>query len=434
MPTTLREAVDRRSALQTEMEGIQAAHPNGAPFSQDVQTRWDAIDAEARPLNAWIERQAAIDDLDRRASGTPLDGGSGGFDALAAKVNILDVIRAQMGDGGEAAGRAREVSAELERRSGRKADGLFFDMARSGAPVERRVFTTTTPAGGPGSNLIATEVSPNLIDRLRERLVIRSLGATILSDLQGNLSIPRLKASATAYWVAENSPITMSDPQTDAVSLTPKHVGGLVEISRNMVQQPSLDVARMIENDLAQIIAVAIDSAAMKGGGPNQPKGLLDPASGIATHGMGGAAVTWADIINCIGAIATANGLSGSLAWLTNPIMVSKLRRTLKTTTDTSSNFLMTEPNQLAGYPLASTQNLPSDGTVVSGGGTLSSLIFGDWSQLVVGFWSEMDILINPYAETAYAKGNVQIRAMATADVTIKQPLAFSAILGAATA
>jgi HK97 family phage major capsid protein len=429
---TLRQLLERRSALQTELRTLHSGAPDG-PLPAEAQTKWDAVSADVDNLNAQIARQSVIDDLDRRAAGTPLDGGGGGFDALAAKVTALDVIRAQLGDTSEASGRAKEVSAELARRSGRPAQGMYFDLKRSGAPVERRVFTTALPAGGPGSNLIQTDVSPNLIDRLREKLVIRALGATVLSDLQGNLSIPRLKTSATATWVAENSPLTMSDPATDAVSMTPKHVGGLVEISRNMIMQPSLDVARMVENDLAQIIAVAIDRAAFKGGGANEPKGLLDAASGVPTVGKGGAPATWNDLINTIASVDTSNALAGSLAWVTNAITVAKMRKTLHTPGDTNSNFLMSEPNSLAGYPLASTQALPNDGTIISGGAT-TSLIFGDWSQLVLGFWSELDLLVNPYAETAYAKGNIQCRAMATADVAIKQPLAFAALLGVGTA
>jgi HK97 family phage major capsid protein len=430
---TLRQLLERRTALQTELKTIHSGAPDG-PLPAEAQAKWDTVSADVDNLNAQIARQSVIDDLDRRATGTPLDGGAGGFDALAAKVTALDVIRAQLGDTSEASGRAREVSAELERRSGRKAQGLYFDMARSGAPPERRVFTTTNPAAGPGSNLIATDVSPNLIDRLRERLVVRRMGATVLSDLVGNLSIPRLKQSATAYWVAENSPITMSDPATDAVGLTPKHVGALVEWSRNMTMQTSPDVARLVENDLAQIIAVAIDRAALKGGGPNEPKGILDPGSGVPTRGLGGAAPTWNDIITAIASVDVANALDGSLGWVTNSLAVAKMRKTLHTPGDTNSNFLMPEPTSLAGYPLAATQALPTDGTVVSGGGALSSLIFGDWSQLIIGYWSQLDILINPYAEQAYAKGNIQCRAMATVDVAIKQPLSFSALLGVGTA
>jgi hypothetical protein len=87
----------------------------------------------------------------------------------------------------------------------------------------------------------------------------------------------------------------------------------------------------------------------------------------------------------------------------------------------------MNDAATLAGYSLASTQNVPSN--LTKGGGTaLSALIFGDWSQLLIGFWSELDILVNPYESTAYSKGNVQVRAMATADVAIRHALAFAAI------
>jgi len=111
----------------------------------------------------------------------------------------------------------------------------------------------------------------------------------------------------------------------------------------------------------------------------------------------------------------------------TNAKSVSKMRRTLRTTADTASTFIMEGPAQLAGYPLASSQNVPSTLTKGTSSGVCSALIFGDWSQLMLGFWSELDILVNPYESTAYSKGNVQVRAMATADVAIRHPAAFAA-------
>jgi HK97 family phage major capsid protein len=431
---TLREILARRETIRTELRGIIDQHPDGT-LTDEVRARADELETEANRLTDQERRQALIDDMDRRAGGTPFAGAGGDrFEVLAAQVTALDVIRAQMGGTDAASGRAREVSAELERRSGRRAEGLLFSTSLSGAPVERRVFTTANPAGGPGSNLISTDVSPNLISRLRERPVIRSLGATILAGLSGNVSLPRLKASATGYWVAENSPITVSDPQTDAVGLTPKHVGGIVEISRNMIQQPSLDVARMVEDDLMQIIASAMDRAAIVGGGSNEPRGLLASGSGIGSIAMGtnGAALDWNSIVALISAVDVANALTGSLGFLGNAQIVGKARRTPKTSTDTASNFLMDAPGTLAGYPFASTSNVPATGA--KGSGTnLSTLIFGNWQDLVIGFWSELDVCVNMYESTAYAKGNVQIRAMATADVAIRHPLSFAAIVDAVT-
>jgi HK97 family phage major capsid protein len=251
----------------------------------------------------------------------------------------------------------------------------------------------------------------------------------VLGGLVGNLSVPRLKASATASWVAENAAISASDPQTEQVTFGPKHVGGIVELSRNMLQQPSLDVTRMVENDLTQLIAVALDAAAIKGGGSNQPSGLLAAGSGITIvpGAADGLAPSWDNVIALIAAVDVANALGGSLGFLTNGKAVKAMRTTAKTATDTASNMIMPDATTLAGYPLGSTQNVPSNLTKGSGTG-LSALIFGDWSQLMLGFWSDLDILVNPFESTAYSKGNVQVRAMATADVKIRQPLAFAAI------
>ena len=426
---TVIQARQRRHAIAGELRGLHDA-ANGAALDAAGQGRWDALEAEAATLTGLEARAAAIDTLDRQASGTTIAGtGDDRFDAQASQVTIVDVIRAGLGATDAAAGRAREVSAELARRSGRQPEGLLFSMAASGAGAERRTFTTGTPAGGPGSNLIQTTVSPNLIDRLRERVLVRQMGATVLGGLVGNLSIPRLKASASATWFAENTAITVADPQTDAISLSPKHCGGIVSVSRNMIQQPSLDVTRMVENDLMKLLAVALDQAAITGGGTNAPSGLLAAGSGITIvpGGTNGAAPTWANVVNLIGSVDQSNALDGSLGFMTNARAVKAMRQTAKTATDTASNFIMSDAATLAGYALGSTQNVPA--TLAKGSGTnLSALLFGDWSQLILGFWSELDILVNPYDSTGYAAGNVLVRAAMTATVAIKQPLAFAAI------
>jgi HK97 family phage major capsid protein len=297
--------------------------------------------------------------------------------------------------------------------------------------MERRVFTTTNPVGGPGSNLIQTTVSPNMIDRLREKTIVRKLGATVIGGLVGNLTIPRLKASASAQWIAEGGSITAADPSTDAITLTPHHVGGIVSLSRNMIQQPSLDVAQMVENDLTKLIAVALDQAAITGGGTNQPSGLLASGSGVTTiyGGTNGLAPTWNNVIALIGAVDSSNALSGdgALAFATTAKAVKAMRSTSKLATDVMGNFIANEPTELAGYPLVSSQNVPFN--LTRGTGTaLSALIFGDWSQLILGFWSELDILASTQADSVFSTGGVLVRCMATADVKIKQPLAFAVL------
>ena len=46
-------------------------------------------------------------------------------------------------------------------------------------------------------------------------------------------------------------------------------------------------------------------------------------------------------------------------------------------------------------------------------------------SQVMLGIWSEVDLLVNPFDSTAYARGGVLVRAMATCDIAVRHPNAF---------
>jgi hypothetical protein len=103
------------------------------------------------------------------------------------------------------------------------------------------------------------------------------------------------------------------------------------------------------------------------------------------------------------------------------------LATTLRSAGDTSSSFIVPDPGatNLAGYGLAITSNVPS--TLTKGTGTnLSAIIFGNWSDLLIGYWSAFDLLVNPYETTAYAKGNVLVRGMLTADIKLRHPESFA--------
>ena len=420
---TTREILQQLSATETEMRAIHVAHPDGV-LSGEAESRWTALTAKHDGLKAAATRQAMLDDADRRSAGTPIGGTS---DArFSAEVRQFSIVRAIAGAAGLAvdAGREREISAEVARRSGRSFQGIAVPMEALAGPAEQRVFTTGLPAGGPGSNIIATNLlADQFIDRMRAALVIKRLGARILSGLTGNVAIPRLKGSATAGWVAENTALTASDPQLDQISLTPKHAGALTEFSRNMLLQASPDVEQLVRADLAAILAQALDIAAISGTGTsNMPRGILN-TSGIGSVALGtnGAAITYDNIVDLIGQVQDQNAEMGN-AFLSN----YKVRRAVLKLKDTT-NKPLGEDVVFQGAPRAFTTNVPSNGT--KGTGTnLSSLIYGDFSQLLIGLWSELDILVNRYKSTAYSKGNCQVRAMMTCDISVRHPESFAAI------
>jgi predicted phage gp36 major capsid-like protein len=78
--------------------------------------------------------------------------------------------------------------------------------------------------------------------------------------------------------------------------------------------------------------------------------------------------------------------------------------------------MIQMDPNSLAGYPLATTNQMP----VLGSPATDHVLIFGRWSDILLGYWSVFDLLVNPYESTAYSKGNVSVRGIVTMDVAIR--------------
>jgi HK97 family phage major capsid protein len=407
----MRQLIERRAALKTELQGILSAHPETLPA--EVETRWTALTTEAEQLEQRIARQSIVDDLDRRSRGTPTGTGDGSFDRQFSGVGLLDVMRAQMGGTDTGAMKARELSAELERRSGKKAQGLLWDM-RLGE-VERRTVTTTTPVGGVGGNLIADSLRSDLfIDRLREATAIRSLGARVIGGLVGNITLPRLSKSVVAAWTAENAEFPVSDPEFAGQTLSPRHFGVITELSRNMIQQTTPDAEELIRADQAKVLAAGLDAAAIAGSGTGaEPRGIVN-TTGVTTTAIAGA-MDLDDAADLIGAVDDANVLGGRSGFLGG----TAVRRSAMKLKDGQGN-----PFGLAtvfqGQPYAAT-NLAPAGTLVYS---------GDWSDLIVAFWSELDVLVNPFAEGPYKRGNVMVRSVLTCDLGVRHPESFAVATG----
>lgn len=426
---------EQRARKIAEMRTLtEAPEGNGGDLSDEQAKRFDTLKGEVTNLEKRVERQALIDAADRRAADTTTLSGSGNeqFDVECRQFSLRSAIAAQVPDiaGSVDTGREREISAELQRRSGRKTQGIAVPME----VFEQRVITTAAPAGGPGGNIIATDhLGAQFIDTLRANLVTGRLGARVLNDLQGDVNVPRLKSSAAAGWFAENAAIGTSDAEIDQVALTPKHVGARTEFSRNMLLQSSPDIEQLIRADFAAILAEAVDRAAINGGGSNEPDGILQTTGiGDVAIGTNGGPITWSKAIDLIAEVEIDNAMG--TAMLTNPKVVKSGRKTLKESGDAGAGYVIDMPDRLAGYPLASTNLVPSDLDKGTSTGVCSALIFGNFGDLILGYWSSFDLLVNPYESTAYSKGNVQVRGIITMDVAVRHPESFAAIKDLTTA
>ena len=395
--TRAAKVADMRNMLNTAQGEKRSLNPA-------EQTAFDSLKASITDLESQESRATFLEDAERRSMGSPV--GDKSLTELHRSVNVLDVIRAQM-EGRSLSGAALESHQESERRTGRKAQGIFVPLAA----LESRAANTTTT----GAKLIATDNrADQYIEPFRNALLARKLGVRVLSGLTGNVSIPKHATGNAAGWVAENAALTASNAMTfDSVTLAPKHAGGVTEMSRQLIQQSSPDIEQLVRGDLSYLLAQAIDSALIKGGGTNEPVGVLSTV-GIQTASL--ATLSWAAIVAMLAKLDLVNSTPN--AWLLGATPKAKL---LSMVDGQGLPTKYLDNGRMVDIPAYTTNQLVNKtGTPDKG-----RVILGDWSQVMLGIWSEIDILVNPYAETAYNKGNVLVRAMSTVDIAVRHPEAF---------
>lgn len=424
----LHELQERRAALATEMRGIaDKAETENRDYTDAEDTKHKELRTELTALDKKIERARDVAEAERAAPAILHHGrGDGKFEERAREFSVVKCLRSTLprGEGGNIdLGFEREISSEVQRRTGREFEG--FAVPDQIFLVERR----TLLVGSSAADLVPNVHRADLfIDRLRDALVIGRLGATVLNDLVGSpVDIPRQTGSSTAQWVAEDGSLTETDASFDDVNLTPKTVGAMTSYSRRTLLNTSPAIEQIVRSDLAAVIANAIDAKAIAGDGTsNTPTGILS-TSGIGSVALGtnGGPPTWQSILDLIAELEIDN--AAGRAFLTNPKAVKKMRGTVKVAS-TDSVMIQESPTELAGYPLASTNLVPSNLDKGTTEDVCSALIFGNFSDLILASWSGIDLLSNPFEATAYAKGRVLVRAMKDCDVAVRHAESFAAI------
>lgn len=321
-----------------------------------------------------------------------------------------------------------ECSAAAAQRSGKSSRGVLIPHD----VLTRDLTVGTATAGG---HTVATDLmSGSFIDMLRNAQVLSGLGTQYLTGLVGNIAIPRQTGGATAYWVAENGAVTESQQAFDQVSMSPKTVGAMTDISRKLLLQSSIDVEAFVQRDLATVLALAIQQAAINGSGAsNQPLGIIGTAGiGSVAGGTNGAAPDWDDIVDLETAVSVANADVGSLAYLTNAKVRGKLKKTFVDGPGSGERVWQKGTEPLNGYRASVTNAVPSNLTKGTANGVASAILFGNFADLFIGMWGGLDLLVDPY--TGGAAGTVRVIVHQDVDVAVRHAESFAAMLDALTA
>lgn len=409
--------------LTAEMRQITENPAANGEHTTEQSAKFDALKAEADSVEKLIERAAVVDDLERRSGGPQIGGtGDARFDDLCGRVSLTRALASTF-DSNVDAGVEREVSTELQRRTGRQAQGILvphsvFLERRAGQVAANNI---------DGGYLVPDSYRPDLIiDRLRASSILAQLGVTVLTGLMGRVVIPKITGSTGVEWLGENDEATATKMTFGQMAVSPKTVSGQAAMSRSLLMNSNPSIEGLVRSDIAKIVAEAVDTAAISGTGVKDPKGLLNYADLpllTRTGADNGKAVSTDELIDMTAELDIANSLNGNLKWLTNPKVVRQVMKQKNGEGDYL--HLTTLPASLLSYAVGRSTNVPSD--LTKGSGTdLSAIIFGDWSSMITGYWGGLDVLANPYSEAA--KGQVLIHVFQDVDVGIRHLESFNAL------
>lgn len=393
-------AAERKAVSEMVAIGEQFARFNGAALAKESIEKGETVDQlRGKIMNAMTAAQ--------NTQVTNLDLSKGD----QKRFSVFKAIRAIADKTWKGAEFELECHSEILKRTGLQEavhGGFYMPM-----DIQRRDLTVgTSTAGG---NLVATDLqAASFIDILRARSRAAELGMTMLTGLVGNVAIPKLTGSATAYWLTnEATAITESQQTIGQLTLAPKTLGAYTELSRLLMLQSTPAAEALVMNDFAKVLALAIDLAVFEGSGASgQPTGISQ------TAGIGSVTGTSLDIADCIEFqtdLATANALADNCAYITTPAVAGLLKgraRIASTDSQTLWSGSVLE-GSIEGFKATTSTQL-----------TAASMIFGDFSQVVLGEWGMLEIALNPYA--SFATAITGIRAIQSVDVGIRQAAAFS--------
>jgi len=330
--------------------------------------------------------------------------------------SVLRALRAMVEGKPRDAGLEFEASEELKRKLGKTdRQGLFvpFEIQRRAIehPAGRRDLTVAN--ANAAGYLVATD-NVGFIEMLRYRSVVFTMGARRLSGLVGNVTVPKQTGAATAYWVAEGGSITESGQTFSQLPLTPKTCGALTDITRKLLLQSSPAAESIVMADLAQVVALGVDKAALHGSGAGaEPLGIAN-TGGIGA--VAGATIDYAKVLEFQTDVADASVVPAAGGYATTSAIAKTLMlRQRFTSTDTPLWVGNVWDGQMAGFRSMASPQIEA-----------ATLFFGDWSELVIGEWSVLELLANPFDSNGFPAGTVRIRAMYDVDIGVRRPGAFS--------
>ena len=398
----MKALTDKATAEKRDLTDEESAEFDG------YKKEFDSLERTLNANDVTQRVQGVIANLEKPVN-SPIRAELGLTDKELKRYSLSRALLSTMPGSGIDAGYERELSKEVEKQYGRSANGIYIPHDILTAKRDMNVATPTA-----GGNLVATNYMPgSFIELLRARALMMQLGVQTLDGLVGNVAISKQTGASTAYWVAEGGDTTQSDATIGMINMSPKTITGKTATTRQLLMQSNPSVDALLMNDLSKVLGLGIDKAIISGTGTsNQPRGILN-TSGIGsvscTAANGG--FSFANAVKFETALETANYDASTCSYVMTPSIKGTAKSTEKVTGAAAMVF---ENNEVNGYSAYSTMQMNAN-----------TVLFGDFSEVILGLWGGLDLMLDPYAKADSA--GLVVRAFQSVDIAIRHAAAFAA-------
>ena len=291
-----------------------------------------------------------------------------------------------------------EMGAQEMRKSGLSYSGqiqLPVEEHRADPlPTDGAIVATVEEQG---QEIVPTD-KLNILGPLRGKSILAEAGATFLTGLVGNISIPTYSGS-TCGWKGEMVAADNGMGEFNTVELAPKRLTAYIDISKQFLVQDSVGAEELLRSDIVNALVSKLEQTIFGDaqGDTTKPEGIFYNAT---EQDPSYSAVCDAE--------ADLTDYLGDKRFVMSPTAKSAFKQTTISGQLSDLRLLM-QGNEVDGYPVSASSN------VVAGGWA-----FGDFKELVVAQWGAIDIVVDPY--TLATKNAIRLVINAFFDAKVRRP------------
>lgn len=271
------------------------------------------------------------------------------------------------------------IEAEMTQEAVREANAMGIAM-KGQLSIPDSALRAGTPGdwqatSGDGNEFVGTQIG-SAVAALVAPTVLERAGATVLNGLTGTLQIPIVNPASTISEVAEAAaPGADSGIGLTHATLSPNRLSAFTLVTEQLLIQGGNVVESLITNDLAAQMTTKVEVAAF--------------ATLVGALTADDAVISAAQIQGMIGSLITAKVSLDQVNMIANGVAHGKIVGIAEVLAVSAA----VSGNSAFGRPYYASGNLPD------GAGTdTGTVIVGDFSKLVIGYWGGVDFIVNPYS------------------------------------